>query len=515
LTSNIQKQGWKFSTATSYLFTNDSIQKTNFVKTYNILSKTFRQVELGVRENFEYNAMRDQRTDSLRMGSKGFNETVFFLKNNDSLPHLYQISYKNRINSAVVGNVLALGSMSNEAKVSLELSKLKNNRLKAVITYRNNQIRNEKGRFDGENNFLAGVEYTGRFFKNAIVLNTYYEAGSGLEQKMVYTYLKVAEGQGVYTWNDYNGNGIEELDEFEVAAFQDQANYIKVWQTGNEYVNTFNNQFMQTIQLRPANVWSNKKGFRGVLARFSNSTTFKTVQKNTFEHNANAVNPFYLNYADSNLVSSNLSFINTLSYNHKSLFGIDVTVQVNRNKSLLYYGSDMGGYDVQQLVFRVNPCNLLTLKTDYSHSQKNNNSQFMASRCHQIEMHRSVTDVDFHYQNKIFVKLSYVFFHKRNLLAFQKALQHKLNVEFKYKILKKGNLTTDVAYINMNYNDIVNTSLSYEMLEGLSVGNNVTWNVKYEANVTDFLQLNLLYQGRYTQGNRVVHTGSLEVRAHF
>lgn len=515
LTSNIHKQGWKFSTATSYLFSNDSIQKTNFVKTYNNLSKSFRQVEVGVRENFEYNAMRDRFADSLRMGSNGFNEATFFLKNSDSLPYLFQISYKNRVESMLKNNVLGLGTMSNDAQFSFELAKLKNNRLKADLTYRNTQIRNQEGRFNGENYFLAGIDYTGRFFKNAIVLNTHYEAGSGMEQKMVYSYLKVAEGQGVYTWNDYNGNGIEELDEFEVAAFQDQANYIKVWQTGNEYINTYNNQFLQTIQLRPANVWANKKGIKGVLARFSNTTTFKTVQKNTFTHNANAINPFYFKYEDSNLVSSNLAFINTLTYNHKSVFGIDFIVQANKTKSLLYYGTDMGGYNVQQLVVRGNPCDFLSLKTDYAHSEKSNFSQFMSSRSYRIEMHHTKTEVDFHYKNKLFVQLSYLFFHKRNRLGFQKALQHKVDLEVKYKMLKKGNLIADVAYINMDYNDVENTSLSYEMLDGLSVGHNMTWNVKYEANITDFLQLNLLYQGRYTQGNRVVHTGNLEVRAHF
>ena len=189
---------------------------------------------------------------------------------------------------------------------SFELAKLKNNRIKADVTYRNMQIRNEQDGYNKENFFLAGLEYTGRFWRNALVLNTYYEAGSGLEHKMVFTYLKVAEGQGVYVWNDYNGNGIEELDEFEVAAFRDQANYIKVWQSGTDYVNTHNNQFVQSIQLRPANIWSGKKDFRRVLARFSDAANLKIVQKNKFQHNANAFNPFYLNMADTNVVSGNL-----------------------------------------------------------------------------------------------------------------------------------------------------------------------------------------------------------------
>ena len=515
LTADIHQNGWRYNTLTSYLFSVDSIQKTNFVKTYNTLSKTLKKIEIGLIENFEYNALRTVDSGTLRPGSQGFNEALVFLKNNDSLPYLFHISYKNRVESRLNQGIMSMGAMSNEAKASFELAKLKNNRIKADVTYRNMQIRNEQDHYNTENYFLAGLEYTGRFWRNALVLNTYYEAGSGLEQKMVFSYLKVAEGQGVYVWNDYNGNGIEELDEFEVAAFRDQANYIKVWQNGTDYVNTHNNQFVQSIQLRPANVWSGKKDFRRVLARFSDAANLKIVQKNNFQHNANAFNPFYLNMVDTNVVSGNLSFTNTLSYNHKSIFSIDFVTQLNRSKNLLYYGTDRGSYDMQQLVFRANAGKMVNLKTDYLHSVKTNYSEFLSSRCFAIEEHCATMEVIFQYKNKLQVKTAYLYSFKRNRQDFQEAQQHKLDAEFKYKMVKKGNLTVAAAYYHIKYNDEENSSLSYEMLEGLSMGHNVTWDAKYEANITDFLQINLLYQGRYTQGHKVVHTGSMEVRAHF
>lgn len=515
LTGDIHQNGWKFNTLTAYLFTTDSVQKTNYVKTYNTLSKTLKKIELGARENFELNVMKEQGSGILRMGSNGFNEAMVFLKNNDSLPYLFNISYKNRIESRMNQGVMSIGTMSNEAQASFELAQLKNNRIKTNVTYRNMQIRTVQETYNAENFFLAGLEYTGRFWRNALVLNTYYETGSGMEQKLVFSYLKVADGQGVYTWNDYNGNGIEELDEFEVAAFRDQANYIKVWQNGTDYVNTHNNQFVQSIQLRPANVWSGKKDFRRVLARFSDAANLKIVQKNTFQHNANAFNPFYLKMADTSVTSGSLSFTNTLSYNHKSLFDIDFITQLNRSKNMLYYGADHGSYDMQQLVLRVNAGRMVTLKTDYLHAEKTNQSEFLASRCYAIVNHRAEVECIVHYQNKLQAKMAYWYSVKNNRQSFQQAQQHKVDAEFKYMMVKRGNLTLATAYYYMQFNDNENNSLSYEMLEGLGVGHNMTWDAKYEANITDFLQINLLYQGRYTQGHKVVHTGSVEVRAHF
>ncbi len=515
LSSSVKQKGWSFDHRTSYLFTKDSIQKSNYVKTYNTLSKSLSKIILGLKENFEFNGMREQGSGLWRTGSNGFNEASLFLKNNDSLPYLYEISYKNRIESRLNGQLLDMGSLSHEAKASFEFAQLRNNRVKANMTFKNMRLRTDNQDYKAENYFLAGLEYTGRFWKNALTLNTYYEAGSGLEHKMVFTYLKVAEGQGVYTWNDYNGNGIEELDEFEVAVFRDQADYIKVWQNSNEYVNTFNNQFSQTVQLRPANVWANKKDFRRILARFSDAANLKIIQKNIFNHSANAINPFYFNNSDTNVVSNSVAFSNTFSYNHKTLFGIDFVTQVNRGKNLLYYGVDLNSYDIQQLLFRINAGKMVVLKSDYTHSVKTNKSEFLAAKCYSINLHRAAAEIDFQYKNKVHIDLAYGYTYKNNRIGSQLSRQHKTTLEVKYKMLKKGNITASASYVHIFYNDEGNSSLSYEMLEGLGVGHNAIWNVKYEANITDFLQINLLYQGRYAQGHKVVHTGNLELRAHF
>jgi hypothetical protein len=72
-----------------------------------------------------------------------------------------------------------------------------------------------------------------------------YETNSGTLPQQEFTYLEVPTGQGVYTWNDYNTNGVQELQEFEVAPFIDQAKYIRVYLPNRVYIHTRLNSLNQ------------------------------------------------------------------------------------------------------------------------------------------------------------------------------------------------------------------------------------------------------------------------------
>jgi hypothetical protein len=75
--------------------------------------------------------------------------------------------------------------------------------------------------------------------------------GSGQEQKLAYTYVQVPAGQGQYTWIDYNNDGVQQVNEFALATFQDQATFVRILTPTNEYIKTNNVQYNQTLSLNP------------------------------------------------------------------------------------------------------------------------------------------------------------------------------------------------------------------------------------------------------------------------
>ena len=66
-------------------------------------------------------------------------------------------------------------------------------------------------------------------------LQAFYELGNGQEAQREFQYLKVTDGQGIYKWTDYNGDGIQQLDEFEIAEYSDLAQYIRVYTNTVKY----------------------------------------------------------------------------------------------------------------------------------------------------------------------------------------------------------------------------------------------------------------------------------------
>jgi hypothetical protein len=521
LISITNSHGFLFSTQTSFLLTQDSLQSTNYLRTHNLFSKTFKKIVLGAFERFEYNGFQSVATHELLSNSFRYNETYLYVKNNDTIDYIFNVKVKYLFTDKPFENQLQRENYAYEAEASFEVTKLLNHRFRSTATFRNTHQRDSARKFFAENLFIGSVEYMGRFFKNALFINTYYDVGNGLEQKKIFTFLKVANGQGTHIWIDYNQNGIEELNEFEVAPFQDQANYIKVWITSPEYIYTYNNQFTQVIQLRPAHVWSNKKGFRKFLSRFSNAATLRIGQKNSTKNIAKALNPFQFNLEDSTLISSQIDFNNNFSFNQLSQYwGIDYTFRVTQNKSMLYYGMETNRLNLNQFAVRGKPHHLITLKTEYIYSDKKNFSAFFPSRDYNIINHCSRNSFLMQHKNNIFWGLIYTFHYKNNRQSVESMKSYDALAEFSYRITNRVNLTAKVQYSYIIFKPkdeqiYGQSAVRYEMLEGLQNGNNALWTVGFQTNITEFLQLDLRYEGRFSEGAKTVHTGLMQLKAFF
>jgi hypothetical protein len=54
----------------------------------------------------------------------------------------------------------------------------------------------------------------------------------------------------------------------------------------------------------------------------------------------------------------------------------------------------------------------------------------------------------------------------------------------------------EVSFYQNKFNGDPFSSVGFQMLEGLQTGQNLTWRLLYKKNITQFMDINLNYQGR-------------------
>lgn len=472
--------------------------------------------KFGYKDDHELNKFR---TTLLQPSSYQFFDYQFYLANSDSIKNQYKLFYRERYDqrsdSVSLVNVAKATSIGGE----VSFTEWKNQRLTVLSSYRELKILDEQLiNQTPENTLLGRVEYELRALKSALTVNNFYEVGSGLELKREFLYVKVNDGQGVYTWIDYNGDGVKDLNEFEIAQFVDQASYIRVFTPSNEYVQTYSNEFNQSIYWRPERLWASKKGALGVVARFSDQARLRVNRKTNFFSANEAFNPFSGVIADSNLISTNSNIRNTLFFNRtSSIVNAEYTFQNTVGKTLLANGFDSRFEQFNEIAIRWNIRKKFTLETTGKDGVKKAEADYTSGR--NFELSYSSLEPSFIYQpSTVFrVTLDARFSEKTNAEALggEVARVSELGSTFKYNQLQKGSLQGGFKMISIDYDGAQNSALGFEMLEALKPGVNFTWNVGYQRSLSNSLQLSVQYNGRKSEDTRIIHSGGMEIRAFF
>lgn len=510
-----KQKGFNGNWEASYL-SSETTDRNEFFRHRSEFSQNIKWLKVGYKDDHELNTFRDS---ILRPTSYQFFDYQFYLMNGDSIKNMYKIFYRERYDQRSDSTRLTPVAKARSIGGEIQITELKNQKLTVLTSYR--ELRIVDTNFidqTPENTLLGRIDHEIRAWKGALTLNTFYEVGSGLERKQEFLYIQVNDGQGIYTWIDYNGDGVKDLNEFEIAQYADQASYIRVFTPSNEYVKTYSNEYNQSIYWRPERIWSSKKGFLKFLSRFSDQARGRIQRKTNNFNGAEAFNPFVDNINDTSLVSTSSNVRNTLFFNRtSSIFGADYVYQDIRSKTLLASGFDSRSDYYHELSFRWNIKSKFTFESSGKIGEKRSQADYTTGRNYSLEYYFLEPSFIYQPNTRFRISLDARVSEKRNRpeLGGEQSQVYEIGTNFKFNEAEKGSLQGSFKTLRIVYNGIQNSALGFEMLEGLKPGVNFTWNLGYQRSISKNLQLSFQYNGRKSEGNKTIHAGGMEVRAFF
>ncbi|HLP12532.1 MAG TPA: hypothetical protein VK177_11420 [Flavobacteriales bacterium] len=521
LHAQYKRNGWNLNGQGSYLMT-DGTRGTAFLRHNTQLSKNIKRFVIGFNDIHEDNRFfKPEKSDSTIAGSYRFYDWEAYAGTNDTLGNRFTVNYRQRtdwLNDSGKINKAAIGRQYGATAAFMKNPK---NILRLRGGYRTLEIVDSTlSSQKGDNTIVGRIEHDLRLAKNFFTSSIFYEVSSGLELKREFIYIEVPAGQGTYTWNDYNGNGVKELNEFEIAAYPDQATYIRSFIPSNAYVRTYNNSFSHSISINPAYLIksSNKKGFKKFISKFADMAYYKVERKTANDIPEQAFNPFRTDIADTSLQSTNSSIRNIFYFNRSSsIFAVDYTVQQNNSKSLLSNGFELRKLYTNEVKSRLSIKRVFTLTTSYKDGQKVSSSDFLNGRNYKIDFYEIKPELAWQPGTNFRWSINYSYLYKQNKLegGGERTINNNYGTEIRFSTAEKGSIQANFNYVLIDYNGETNTALSFEMLDALKNGKNYTWSASWQQSLSKNLQLNLTYVGRKSENNKMIHTGGVQVRAFF
>ena len=368
--------------------------------------------------------------------------------------------------------------------------------------------------------YLGQLEHSDIFLNGFLSINSFLSTSTGRELKRDYTFLKVLTGSGTHQWRDYNTNGIEELNEFEIAFFVDSANYIKIFIPSNEYIDVLITRFSQSVSLDPNKLESLSNN--NFLKKFSSSVSINSEKKNFRQTNSYLSNPYLLNFRDTNLIFSNSIIRTGLFYNRfKQKFGTELFYNISINNLFTTNGIDSRFSKEYNLKSRFTVSNKVQLQSSGIIGNKIFDSQFFNTRDYSIIYQEITLGSTFSINDKSRFSQSIRYNEKTNQNFNEpgnisdKAKTSSLESEFVQNSTKNGVFNAKMAFTFIQYNTTVNSPIAFEMLQGLQPGANITWNTSWFKNLNNNIQLNTTYEGRKNLNAKAIHIIRIQGRVLF
>lgn len=516
---SFQHRGFSLTAQPSFLRSSSSLEQTTFWRPNFDINQSLGKsgLKLGFRTLIEKNERR-LASDTLSMESLHFSRYEAYLENQSSGNLHSKILLARRIDLAPSGTDFELATTADELNLQGHWRGISTPSLNWNFTARN--LRVDNADLTNEVNlqtYLGKLSYTFQVFNGILRSTTAYELGSGQENKRNFIYLEVEPGKGIFQWVDFNQDGVQQIEEFEIAPNLDQATFIRIEQPTLEFIKTQNVLFNENLQLSLKPIWFDKKGTKKFFSKFSTTTNVQITRKNNAQEDFDFWNPFNISFDNQDIVSAQSLIRNNLYFNRGNP---KFDIYIGRSNIFSAQSLDVGTLRSEQAEnyahYQVKLQPWVSHIFDITAGRNLNDASIFVQRNFNIDFVRVNPALQFLVSKKLNAKIEYAWENQENQIGSEQVLmKNELTFSLGYQNTSNRSIDLNFTYSDVEFEGPINESASFILLDGLQNGRNFEWIITANQQISKNLQLLINYNGRKTGQLDVVHFGNIQIKATF
>ena len=523
-------------TSTAFLMKNNqTVDESRWKKFSATIAYPLKRITPNITYNMDKNVIKN---DSGRVISSAmyYDELKFGIKSTDSTGKLkFSTDYSLRNDQHPMNGQMVAFTKANTSSTNLSAKLGKHATLKSNLTYRYlKYITTTDSTQQNEETILGRTDFNADLFKKAIRSQFTITTGTGRQAQRQYVFVPVQGGTGNYIWEDKNGDGVQELDEFipinTEYNYANQTTYIKEFVPSNTYVKAYYNTYNYRLDISAPKTWREKGAFKKFLSKFSNTSSWTLDKKITDPNLWHRFGPS-LGHIDSNAVLSLQQSVKSALFFNRSnpVYGADINYLTTDQKSFLTQGYQTQQNQEVKLNTRLNVKRHYNLKLSGLNGLKTNISNFLSTNNYHVQTLEVLPELSYQPSKSLRLTWNVAYTYKQNLLkpdsTREKVYSYQFGTEIKYNKVSKHTIDAVIKYTkirSVNFSSTQNpeatsysSAIAYEMLQALQNGNNITWSISWMEKLANGLQLTFSYEGRKTGTAKVVNIGRMQVSALF
>ena len=357
-----------------------------------------------------------------------------------------------------------------------------------------------------------------RPFHRAVRLNWLYDAQTERTPILQEIYVRTGPELGQFVWEDDNGNGVIEVDEFIPERVPDEGTYVRTFIPSDSLTSVISVQARVRLELDPARLFGkDAEGWKKWLSHVATRTILE-VQEKSREPDLKQI--YLLNlrrFRDPlNTLNGRLRIgQDVYLFRSSTRYGLDVSFTQVRGLTELSAGEETRFLNVWRVEGRYRPATRWNFRLTTSRERNRVVSEAFASRRYDITRVTVEPKVSFQPSRAVRISGGFALARNDDALGDRRADVLRIPFEGRYNFVQRFQITARFEAARVTLDGAASGLAQFELTDGRGPGTSFLWGFNGQYALNRFLRASFSYDGRAPSEAPVLHTVRMQLSAVF